>query len=109
MFCLGSQTRFMSTKTCSHHVQVLQLNLKTWYPECCQIIFGARIYYYIHSILQHAPRNAGSCVANGGGHSFLFTSLSPKPVTKLPVQLIAMSCFKEGIDFFLVGHVIFSW
>lgn len=39
----------------------------------------------------------------------MLTILSPKPVSKPLVELIAMSCFKEGIDFFLVGHVIVSW
>jgi len=34
---------------------------------------------------------------------------SPKPVPKLLVELIAVSCLKEGIDYFLVGHVIVSW
>jgi len=106
-FSLGSQTRVTSTKTCSRHVQVLQLNLKTLYPECCQI-FGAR-FYYCTLYSSTCPTKCGFLCGERGGHSFLLAILSPKPVSKLLVELIAVSCLKEGIDYFVVGHVIVSW
>jgi len=108
MFSLGSPTRVTSTKTCSLHVQVLQLSLKTWYLDCCQTMFGVRIYYYT----VYSPTYLTKCgflCGKRGGHSFLLTILSPKAVPKLLVELIAMSCLKEGIDLFLVGRVIVNW
>ena len=68
-----------------------------------------RGFITIHFILQHAQQNAISGVANEGATVFLLTILSPKTVPKILVESIAMSFFKEGIDFSLVGHVIVSW
>jgi hypothetical protein len=59
--------------------------------------------------LQRVPQDAGSCVANEGGHKSLLIILSPKTISKLRAQLFTQSCCKEGIDSLLIGLVIANW